>query len=247
MKHLKEKQDLLFYIYGVFDAYVEATTRMACQRGCSLCCTSNVTLTTLEARLALAELRKKELLLLLDRPAPSERDYFRPEYTINDLALACFNGREPPEEDMDAGKGVCPLLDNEQCLVYEARPFACRSFFSLEKCRPGEEAVVPPSLIAVITACQQIIEHLDTGGFFGNLTDLLLWLREEEKREGRHLGSGPDSYEFPFNKTLPGLVIQPEEANGVQPFLSRLSNGIVNGEPFHVKLNTLHPLPPKGD
>jgi Fe-S-cluster containining protein len=247
MENLKEKQDLLFYIYRVFDAYVEATTQMACQRGCSLCCTPNVTLTTLEARPVLAELKERKLPRLLDRPAPSDRDYFRPEYTINDLALACFNGQEPPAENTGTGEGVCPLLDSERCLVYEARPFACRSFFSIEKCRPGEEAVAPPSLIAVITACQQIIEHLDTGGLFGNLTDLLLWLQEEEKREGRHPGSGPDSYEFPFNKTLPGLVIQPEEANEVQPFLSRLFNGIVDGEPFHVRLNTLHPLPPRGD
>ena len=247
MENLKEKQDLLFYIYRVFDEYVEATTQMACQRGCSLCCTPNVTLTTLEARPVLVELEKRDLLRLLDRPVPPDRDYFRPEYTINDLALACFNGQEPPEENIGAGEGVCPLLDNEQCLVYDARPFACRSFFSLEKCRPGEEAVVPPALIAMITACQQIIEHLDTGGLFGNLTDLLLWLQHEEKREGHTPVFGPESYEFPFNKVLPGLVIQPEEAQKVQPFLSNLFNGMVDGEPFHVRLKAINPLPPKGD
>ena len=102
MENLKEKQDLLFYIYRVFEAYVEAATQMACQRGCSLCCTPNVTLTALEARLTLAELKEKELLHLLDRPAPPDGDYFRPEYTINDLALACFNGQEPPEETAGA-------------------------------------------------------------------------------------------------------------------------------------------------
>jgi len=247
MENLKEKQELLLYIYRVFDAYAEATTQMACSRYCSLCCTPNVTLTTLEARILLAELEKRKLPHILDRQTPSARDYFRPEYTINDLALACFNGQEPPEENAGAGEGVCPLLDNEQCRVYEARPFACRSFFSLEKCRSGEEAVVPPSLIAVITACQQIIEHLDSGGLFGNLTDLLLWLQNEEEREGQTSVSGPGSYTFPHNKILPGLVIQPEEEAKVQPFLSRLFNGTVAGEPFHVRLDNLNPQPPRGD
>lgn len=237
MEDVKEKQDLLFYVYRVFDAFSEATTRMACERGCSLCCTRNVTLTTLEARPVLSELKKSGNLHLLDQRELLEGNFFRPEYTINDLALACSNGKEPPEENTARGDGFCPLLENGQCLVYESRPFACRSFFSLEKCRPEKGAVVPSSLIAVITPCQQIIEHLDSGGFFGNLTKILRRLMDESEDGGRRFGSGIDSNDFALNKKLPGLVIQPEEAKEIQPFLSSLFNGLVNGEPFYARLD----------
>ncbi len=237
MEDVKEKQDLLFYVYRVFDAFTEARTRMACERGCSFCCTRNVTLTTLEARPVLSELKKSGNLQLLNQQELLEGNLFRPEYTINDLALAFSSGKEPPEENTVRGEGFCPLLEKGQCLVYDFRPFACRSFFSLEKCRPEKGALVASSLIAVITVGQQIIEHIDSGGFFGNLTEILLWLRDETEDGGSRSGSGLDLNDFPLNKKLPGLVIQPEEAEEIQPFLSRLFNGLVNGEPFYARLD----------
>ena len=77
--------------------------------------------------------------------------------------------------------------------------------------------MVEPFLLTVNTVCLQFIEHLDQGGFFGNLNDVLAFLISDEKRRlpaamsGRH-GLSP-------NKPIPGLLIPPEHRQRMQPFL----------------------------
>ena len=56
---------------------------------------------------------------------------FQPLLTINSLAELCIRGEDPPEEDYDASWGQCPLLCNRECLIYEARPFACRCMYKI--------------------------------------------------------------------------------------------------------------------
>jgi len=247
MDKFQEKETLLLSLYKVFDTFVERNFQMACTNGCASCCTQNVTLTTLEAQLVLESLKQSGRPHALARLETSSPTLFRPRYTINDLALACFNRQEPPEEELGPDSGVCPLLENDLCLAYEVRPFACRSFLSLEKCQPGGQANIPATLVSVITACQQIIEHLDEGGLFGNLTDLLVLLSESDNvRSFARSEITPDSG-LARTKPLPGFLIHPDDMAAVKPFLDRLFTGNVNGEPFHVRMNSLRrPAPPNG-
>jgi len=239
MNKLRGKETLLLYLYKVFDAYVESNFRMACAKGCALCCTQNVTLTTIEAHLVVKNLRQSGHARVLTRLNTSNPALFRPRFTINDLALACFRQQEPPDEEPGPDIESCPLLVNNLCLAYEARPFACRSFLSLETCQPGGQANVTSSLVSVITACQQIIEHLDAGGFFGNLTDLLFWLDSSDNAKRYYRGEVFSVPGLILTKPLPGFLIPPEDSALVRPFLARLLNGDLDGESFLVKMKGL--------
>lgn len=243
MNKFIEKKTLLLHLYDIFDDYVKSYFEVACIKGCASCCTQNVTLTTLEAFLILEDLRQTGKPHALSRLEMSSPALFRPRYTINDLALACFNRQEPPGEEPGPELGSCPLLENDLCPVYESRPFACRSFLSLRPCQPAGQADVPSRLISVITACQQVIEHLDMGGSFGNLTDLLFLLAHEDNSARYALDEALSVLDLPGTKPLPGFLIPPHDASFVQPFLARLFDSDLGGVSFYTRLNNLRHLP----
>lgn len=86
------------------DASEVAKPFVACQNGCSACCKMNVDVTSVEAeRLALVSGKR---MARVTAPIKHREDEF---------------------------SGVaCPLLVNDSCSVYEARPFACRAHHSFD-------------------------------------------------------------------------------------------------------------------
>lgn len=160
-------------LYEYYDACTEGLER-ACRKGCSTCCTCNVTLTSLETAYiagALAQALKDRVLDALRRCTPARR--YHPALTINGFARACVDGIEPPEEENNSAWGRCPLLDNETCSIYEVRPFNCRSLVSKAPCCGTGEAVVSPLTLTLNTVFMQYIEHVDAAGTTGNLSDML--------------------------------------------------------------------------
>jgi len=233
MSNYEEKQTLLLRLYEVFETYAEQNLRMACVKGCALCCTQNVTLTSLEAALILNELKRSgqdRVLHFLNKNRGADR--FRPHYTTNDLARYCLNQQEPPEEEPGLSQTPCPLLKDDICPVYNVRPLACRGFFSLTACRPGGQADIPPELVEIVTACQQIIEHIDASGYFGNLTDVLILLNHGNNLNQYMTGDNLPSPDLPVTKPLPGFLIHPDQREKVVPFLSRLLAGDCGGQSF---------------
>jgi len=134
----------------------------ACGPGCSTCCTRSVPLTTAEGRLILEYLREggRDLPPLPFDPLP-----VRPSLTVNDLAHHYLAGRDPAgESDSPWLFEPCFFLCNGLCSIYEARPFACRSFGSTCNCATGGAAEVPDWYLTLATVINQVLEDLDRGG-----------------------------------------------------------------------------------
>lgn len=234
MDILETKRLLLDRVYEALEREIARKLNAACQKGCAWCCTQDVTITTAEALPILDFLRaggREDLMRRLDRADPAR---FRPSYTLNDFAQACFERRDLPEEGPRNEPAACLLLEDDQCAVYPVRPLACRAFVSTTACGPGHPAEAPPGLTALAAVCQQIAEHLDAGGLYGNLTDVLRVLGEDTGARAYRLGKPLlNARGLLPARALPGFLIHPEAAETVRPFLDRLFGGDVGGAPFH--------------
>jgi len=230
-------------IYKTFDAYVDNHYFVACQRGCALCCTQHVTLTTIEAYPIFERLKQVGGGFDSDCFRTADMSSFRPQYTINDLANACLNHQDPPEEEPGPVLQGCSLLENGLCAVYDLRPFVCRAFLSLQSCQLNGQAEVPSGLASVIGACQQLIEHLDVGGHFGNLADILALLNTGNNVAKYAQDKPVRNDEIPMNRSLPGFLVPPEDKREVNPFLSMLFQKHVDGITFYQLMDQIRPMP----
>ncbi|MBF0302717.1 MAG: YkgJ family cysteine cluster protein, partial [Desulfamplus sp.] len=173
-KDVKEKQAILKQLFMLFDRFTKDMER-ACAEGCAACCTRNVTLTSLEAKHILDGLNIDEKDAVLTRIANElHKNRMVPKTTINELAKICMNGEEPPEEFADPLWGECPLLSNQRCMVYDLRPFACRAMMSKKRCNVTGFAEMDEYMVTLSNVFMQYFEHIDNGGYFGNLSDILL-------------------------------------------------------------------------
>jgi Fe-S-cluster containining protein len=186
-----------------------------------MCCTQNVAMTTLEGRriIQYLNLNDQKTLLSLDRRTPHGESY-RPAITTNEFALLCYEGEEPPQEQNNYSGVACCFLSNDECVIHDTRPFGCRCFFSTQACKTEACAVIDPFLLTVNTVFLQFIEHIDTGGFFGNLNDVLALLASGDQNKlpnnSVHLRT------LARNRTIPGLLIPPEHQEHMGPILRDL-------------------------
>ncbi|MEW6219410.1 MAG: hypothetical protein AB1634_07730 [Thermodesulfobacteriota bacterium] len=196
----------------------------ACRPGCAICCTRAVTLTSLEAEILIAGVTRDQgpgfLAERLARvPAGPPAD---PGPSFNALAALCRQGqveaRRPPGTSA-AVPGVCPFLAADRCQIYPWRPFACRCFASQAVCRPGGAALLPAVRITIHTIFLQVIEHLDQGGRWGRLVDLLPALLAGQADHPRLHPTAP----------IPGLFIPPAEADQVAPVVAAIMSRPVAG------------------
>lgn len=170
---IETKLIILDQIYRIYDNFVNHT-EMACKKYCSECCTSNVTVTSVEGRKILDYIKSNGKQSVLDRLyEESGRKGFVPKITTNRLALICSKGDEPPVEDIDPFSGKCFFLQDDICPFYEARPFGCRCFSSLHNCLEKGYAQVDPFIVTINSVFLQYIEHIDSNGYFGNLVDII--------------------------------------------------------------------------
>jgi Fe-S-cluster containining protein len=178
-------------------------------------------MTTLEGRgiIDYLSLNDEQALLSLAR-GTQHSEWYRPIITTNDFALFCLKGEDPPEEQNDYSGVACRFLLKKECVIYNARPFGCRCFFSTQACETEPCAVVDPFLFTVNTVFLQFIEHIDTGGFFGNLNDVLALLASGDRNNltnnSVHLST------LRRNRTIPGLLIPPEHQERMGPILRDL-------------------------
>ena len=189
---------------GIMDA--------ACRQGCCACCTPNVTLTSLEARRVFRAVSPLPDLMARVRKA-AHQPRFQPKTTFNHLADLWMRGQEGPEEDPMPRGGACPLLVDECCAIYENRPLACRCLVSERRCTPADPALMPPFVLTVNQVFMQFVEHLDAGGFSGNLTDMLLHL------SGRNPGL---ARQFAPNRPISVLMVPPEYQGQMAPIVKGL-------------------------
>jgi Fe-S-cluster containining protein len=239
------RQELLLALYSTFEQWLAAhSLPFVCQPGCATCCTRKVTMTAVEAAL----IRRFISASGQSRPAATAEGATAPPLvteTTNELAARCLHGTEAlaPVVEEQGEAGVCPYLADARCQIYEVRPFACRSFASLQKCRPGEAAQLPQFYLTAVTAAQQLIEHVGQGGSWGNMHDLLLFLADAgEKREN---GESPFAAAIKEQartrlrraRPLPGFLIGAEEYERVRPFIEHFFNKKIGGNRVEDILN----------
>jgi len=219
------KIEALKAIYRFYDKFLEGFP-LVCQKGCCTCCTTNVSVTSLEVDYLLPHLTE-DLLKRVDKEAQTQ--HFIPNTTINTSATLCLSGKEPPAETSFMSYKPCPLLSNDGlCTIYEKRPFACRAMSSETPCPEGGEAYMAPFLVTVNLAIYQIIEHIDSEGFYGNLLDLISLCKT--KGEERLLKINSLTGKIKTNRPIPCFIIPPDETMRFKSFMRRLSKEKVNKE-----------------
>lgn len=217
--NLEAKLEALAKIYDIH-RHLAADQKWACTRGCAVCCTCNVTLTTLEGIYLIRNLGALPPRLLTRLQARAQTPRYQPRLSLNDFAWRCASGRPTPEERQDPRWGRCPLLEHEVCTIYAERPFGCRSMHSLRRCAPRGQAVLSEFQLTLNHLFLQVIEHLDCPGWTGNLTDILLHLHSD--------GHGtPDSragaaFCLAANQPARVLMIPPEQRPAAAPVLKTL-------------------------
>jgi hypothetical protein len=218
-----EKTAVLERIYAVYGDVADGLN-LACKRGCDHCCTRNVTLTTLEGYHFVNLLEpsaRADLIRRLEKASGGNR--FRPRVTTNEISEICLRGEDPPEEELEAGWGSCPLLHESECPFYAVRPFGCRCMVSARNCGETGAADMDPFLVTLNTVILQYIEHVDADGYSGNLTDILLWMGREDNLQRYREGALPRPPEGLIpNRPVKALMVPPRHRAAIKPILEAL-------------------------
>jgi hypothetical protein len=224
MNHTETRLAVLDRLYQL---HRELTRTMdhCCQRECNVCCTCNVTLTTLEGEYLLRSLEKIGSTGPQASPwvtSPDSR--YRPRLTINALAACCARGEEPPHEENDPQWGTCLLLAEGLCTIYAARPFVCRAMLSRVPCHQTGTAEIEPLAMTINHLLAQYIEHIDAYGYTGNLVDIMHWLQIPNNRTVYTLGrrTAVPAEGLLANQPATVLMIPPEHRRQVEPILNRI-------------------------
>ena len=221
--NLKKRLSALDSIYNIYDEFA-AGLDLACRKTCAHCCTTHVTLTTLEGYKIsdpLASALKADLLNLIQTQRDTDR--LRPEMTTNQLADLCARGFNPPDETERVPGKACPLLADQLCSIYSLRPFGCRCLVSRFNCEETGYAEIDDFVLSVNTVFIQTIEHLDVTGCSGNLADVLEALLTEDNRAAYEEGTlDCKNAGLITNHPLTTLMIPPEHRTQIQPILEKL-------------------------
>ena len=219
----QRKRQILHQVYDIYTSFT-AAQNLACRQHCCQCCTRNVTLTSLEAANILESLDPADSNRFLHQlKSLSSLERFQPQVTTNELADRCARGEILPEEPCDPDWGPCPLLEKKSCPLYTLRPFACRCLISRNRCENTGHADIDEFSLTVNSLFLQVIEHLDSGGCTGNLTDLLLHLSIPEQMSAYQQGRMECAAgNFIRNRPLKVLMIPPNHRERIAPLLHRL-------------------------
>jgi Fe-S-cluster containining protein len=222
---INTKLAVLDQIYRVYDDFT-GKLDLACQKYCAHCCTCNVTLTTLEGyRISrhLISSGQSSLFEKLQSVLSSKR--FQPVVTTNQLAQLCALEKDLPLESSDPAWGPCPLLRNDECIVYSQRPFGCRCMVSKHDCQEAGYAEMDPLVLTLNNVCLQYIEHVDAHGFTGNLSDVLgVTAKEQNRQKYKSSKLKVAGTSLIANRPIKVLMIPPEHRHEVKPILDSLNS-----------------------
>ncbi|WP_457578053.1 YkgJ family cysteine cluster protein [Desulfomarina sp.] len=234
------KEQILKTIYDIFAVW-SRDFDIACCPGCSACCTRNVTMTAVEGELILRYIREKKLEHQFAERLQSARPPKRPKMTTNDFARACLQKKtydfaEPSPEEK------CPFLEDNLCIIYQVRPFACRMMISRHRCGEGHAALLSDDYLAAATAVMQIIEHLGQKEYWGNMLDILPALCDISEHHA--IASCLDKVMMMearmgtlTAKPLPGFLFTEKEEHTVAPLLQTIFNTEISARRIEDILN----------
>jgi hypothetical protein len=143
--------------------------------------------------------------------------------TTNEQAALCISEQNFEDEPVPDTGLPCPLLENQRCLCYEARPLMCRMMFSSTPCNEAARAEMPSRLMSLNIVCLQLMEDIDCNGGSGYLIHALPYFRD-----GLSVGSRSskldrlEEFSLRPNRTNPGFLVPPEDRGHVREWLRRL-------------------------
>ena len=211
-------------IYRIYDEYADSL-ELACKKHCAHCCTTSVTLTTIEGYHIIQRLTSETNVDWLKKIVQAAKQpHFQPKITTNQFAQMCAQGIDPPQEEQPASHR-CPFLRADLCPLYTARPFGCRCLISRHDCGRHGYADIDDFALSVNTVMLQTIEHLDAEGCSGNLLDVLKVMSGEDNRGAYQRGKlNCASTGLIANQPLKVLMIPPEHRSRMAPILQSLRN-----------------------
>ncbi|UCD81459.1 MAG: hypothetical protein JSW26_08580 [Desulfobacterales bacterium] len=220
---ITSKLKILDQIYSIYEKFT-VSLDLACKKYCDHCCTSGVTLTTLEGYKIIEYLASDTNTDILQKiHSASKLRRFRPQITTNRLAQLCAEGVEPPDENGSDNRQNCPVLLDHRCPIYELRPFGCRCLVSRHDCGEKGYAVIDDFVLSVNTVFLQTIEHVDAEGCSGSLVDVLQTMSIEQNRGAYRNGKLHCSGNgLIANQPLEVLMIPPEHRERIEPILREL-------------------------
>jgi hypothetical protein len=221
---LIHKLAALDQIYQIYDNFTSGLD-LACRKHCAHCCTTGVTLTTVEGYAIAEKLESEGHRQWIEKiEQTSKQPHFQLKITTNQLAGMCAQGIEPPVEE-NTGWNACPFLTDDLCPLYTARPFGCRCLVSRHDCSKEGYAEIDDFALSVNTVFLQSIEHLDMGGCTGNLLDVLRVMAVTENRQAYSDGKLKcPSAGLIANQPLKILMVPPEHRTRMEPILKSLRN-----------------------
>ena len=220
---LAKKLEALNRVFKIYDGF-SSTLDLACKAKCAHCCTTNVTMTTLEGFNIVDDLLATGKLDVIDRLKEMETTpRFKPLLTTNRMAELCAADARVPQEDLAGDRQDCSLLTDSLCTIYGLRPFGCRCFVSRQNCGQTGYAEIDDFTASVNTVFLQVIEHLDAGGCTGNLIDVLQFVTSEDNRRTYAQGDANcEASGLIVNWELKVLIIPPEHREKIEPLLQQL-------------------------
>ena len=237
---MSERHNILQTIYTLFSLWSKHLPAV-CDRGCSGCCTRNVTLTANEGeailRFVIAEKISPWFVEKLAQPI----NHQSAEFTTNEFAKACLEGRElDPTPHINTVP--CPFLVDQGCRIYPVRPFGCRLFTSTIRCSSSQAALMPDYYFEAATTVVQLLEHLGQKEYWGNMLDVLPALLDigEFYEIGKQL---PQTLIIQARlrtltaRPLPGFLFSKENEERVTNLLTTLFNTRINGKKLEDILN----------
>ena len=160
---MRSKIAQLSKIYHEFEkSAAPFKTSAACRRGCAYCCTDagRIDITTLEG-LAIRDVIGN---------FPRARQQLVKKALTADLKRH-EKGQNSP----------CPLLmKSRACMIYAARPFACRRIYSLKTCDQNQPPVLHRRVMDLGAQTIQALQQLDHSGYSGHLSFILHMLEAPE-------------------------------------------------------------------
>lgn len=234
------KRQILFTIYDIFDQWNKDLDK-ACKRGCSDCCTQNVTITAVEGEAILRFILAEDMVLWLAEKLTSLRTHHAPQMTTNDFAAACLAGKDVAHDPLHS-LSACPFLEKNLCGIYPVRPFSCRFFISQKTCSAMYPALVSDFYLDAATAVTQIIEHLGQNEYWGNMLDVLPALLDMRafKEIAEHLSTTliiQARLRTLTARPLPGFLISKEHQRGASPLLQSIFDAEFEGKRIEDILN----------
>jgi len=220
---LAKKLEALNRVFKIYDGF-SSTLALACKAKCAHCCTTNVTMTTLEGCKIVDDLLATGKLDVIDRLTEMEAlPRFKPLLTTNRMAELCAADAKVPQEDRAGEWQDCSLLTDSLCTIYGLRPFGCRCFVSRQNCGQTGYADIDDFTASVNTVFLQVIEHLDAEGCTGNLIDVLQFMTSEDNRRTYAQGDANcEASGLIVNWELKVLMIPPEHRERIEPLLQQL-------------------------